>query len=125
MNKANLIVRILMWLLWLYLAAALPFYWIFLVGDIPGETTFGSVDIFTASLYFIPLIITIVLRWFVIPRIKLFPLTIIPFFFGVVLAQSMTFFGIFLVDSSYCIIFLATSVLALLQFLPIFNMKKG
>lgn len=117
MNTSKLLVLVFMWLFWLCSATALPFYWFFLVRDTPSTNTFGPVDLFMAIMYFGPLLSTGLLRWVVIPKIKCFPLRIIPFFIGVALAVFMTFCGIFLFDR-YLIVFLATSALALLQFLP-------
>jgi hypothetical protein len=124
MNKIDLVFRKIMWLLWIYLAAALPFKWIYLAGDTPSTDSMGPVGLFMGSMYFGSLLITLVLRWVVIPRIPVFPLTIIPFFIGVIVAVSISFYGIFLFDE-YLSVFFITSCLALLQFIPIFGIKKA
>lgn len=113
-----------MWALCLFWLSMLLAYRVLLVGDGPNIDSLPSVSWFVVVMYTWPVVCTVALRWFVIPRIKTFSLTIIPFFLGIVLAMSLAFYGIYLFEG-FLTVFFVTACLATLQFIPLFNLNRG
>ena len=122
MKVLNILFCLLMWFLWVTWVSALPMYWTYLVSDGDQVDSLTPLSWFAVIMYLWPVALTTVLRWIVIPRIKIYPLTIIPFFFGTMFAMSLALYGIFLFEE-FLTIFFVTSCLAVLQFIPLFHIN--
>ena len=120
-KTANVTVKTLMWVIWIAMMMALPLYKIFLGGG--GErvdTHARPVDLFVLSLFCVPLLVSTGIRWLIIPKFKNSLRILTPFIAGVALAESLVFYGKFLVPEFESVFFWA-GVLAMAQFVPVYR----
>ena len=115
--------KMLLWVIWIAMMMALPCYKIILGHGDRVDTHARPVDLFVLGLFAVPLLMCTVIRWLVIPKLNNPMAILTPFIAGVALAESMTFYGIFLVPEFSSIFFYA-SVFAMAQFVPVYGTNE-
>lgn len=113
-----------MWFLWLTLLPTFPMYREFLSSDVPGKDTMGNLNLFAASMFLGSIAVCLLIRWALIPRLHSTVTQFLPFLFGIFLATTICFFGIFFFVEFETLFFIA-SILSFLQFIPIYKTKQG
>ena len=115
MNNTNKPPLIAWWAIWFSLQMGLIFFYIFL--SAAAKVTSSGSPLWLIALG--ALVISSIIRWVMLPRFdnaqKAFPI----FIMGMAFAESLCFFGLFLVPEHKLELFLL-SFLGMLQFIPIF-----
>lgn len=122
-NKADTAGKIILWTIWISLMTALPFYKIFLGAGDRTDTHARPVDVVVLGLFLVPLLMSVAIRWLIIPAMKSYTAILPLFIAGVAVAESLVFYGKFLVPEFDTIFFFA-AVLAMAQFVPVFKIRK-
>lgn len=116
---------IVIWLFWSMFAVSLIFYRIALVGTADNTHSITAPQSVSGWLaYIIPIGLTLPIRWLVIPRLRNPLLVLIPFIAGLAAAEALMFLGIFIFKAQFSLFFL-TSVLLLLQMMPLWKPKTN
>jgi hypothetical protein len=119
-NTADRVGRIILWVIWAWMMLALPFYKIYLGKGDRGEK--HEDPIFVMGMLIIPLVISTSLRWLLIRKMNNPFLILIPFIFGISVAESLVFYGKFLFPEHESLFFWA-GALAMAQFIPLYGKK--
>jgi hypothetical protein len=124
-NKTKGPQAIVIWVLWLSFATALVMYRIMLVSKAANTRSLTAPDTIVAWVcYVIPIVVVFALRWLVIPRLKQ-PIEVLPVFLvGVALAETLTFFGLFLFPAQFRLFYLM-SWLLFVQLMPTWTIRPG
>jgi hypothetical protein len=112
-----------MWVVWAALMSALPFYKFFLGGGDRVDKMNRTIDLFVFGLFVVPIVISVAIRWVVIPKLPNIRLIFTVFIVGMSIAESLVFYGKFLVPE-YESVFFYAGVLAMAQFIPIYGREK-
>lgn len=113
--------KILLWFIWVAILCGVISYQVFLGNEHRTLATFAFPDdSFALGALLLPLIISVGIRWFLIPFLRHPLLVLIPFILGIAIAESLSFYGLFLFAGQYNSIFFYASLLAVLQFCPYF-----
>jgi hypothetical protein len=112
-------VKTILWFIWGAMMCALPFYKIFLGGGDRVDSFDRTIDLFAFGLFAVPLVVSVFIRWLILPKLRQPALQLAPFVAGLAVAESLIFFGKFLVPE-YDSVFFYTGVLAMAQFMPVF-----
>lgn len=108
---------VFLWIFWLALMSAMPIYKTVLGGGKNVDTGARPVDAFLLALFLVPVVVACAMRWLVLPRLDNPWLKLFPFLVGMAFAESLVFYGIFLVPE-FQSWFFYTGVLMAVQFLP-------
>lgn len=119
--------RIFFWFSWLAIFSSLFIYQFFLGKGIPrGEDAAEALNAAYYAICFGSILISIFIRWILIPKIKSISLIMILFFVGISFSESVVFYEIFLIGPKYPetqMIFFILSVMSTFQFIPTFLEK--
>lgn len=122
---ADLAGKILLWFIWVAILCCVISYQVFLGNEDRPLATFAFPhDSFALGALLLPLILSSGIRWFLIPLLPHSLLVLLPFILGIAIAESLSFYGLFLFPGQYNSIFFYASLLAVLQFCPYFIRKK-
>jgi hypothetical protein len=111
-----------MWLVLCVFAVSTVFYRLFLFHRTgAGDAAAPPWTLSSFALYVIPILIALLMRWLVIPRLRNQLLALIPFLVGVSSAQVLTFFGLFLVPQPRFDLFFYTTWGLLLMLIPVWK----
>jgi hypothetical protein len=123
-NRLSSPAVILMWLFWCLFAASLVVYRVMLVGNADKAHSIAAPQSVSAYIvYVIPVVLAVAMRWLVIPKVRNPFLALIPFLFGLSVAEVLTFCGIFVFQQQFSLFFY-TNWLLLLQMMPLWGCKR-
>ena len=106
------------WITWAAILGGLPMFFIFLQSS-NGAASSGGIDQRLWPLALIPLILSTVIRWAVLPRMGSAQVAMPVFVVGLALAETCCFLGVFLFPTARNELFAASAV-GILQLMPFF-----
>lgn len=112
----------ILWVVWFALFSSL-FAYLFVLWPAARGAGSSAPAVLMLPMLITPAGISVFLRWFVIPGVATPQAVIITSIIGLALAESLTFYGIFLF-SDYFQLFFLVSVFMVLQYIPLYAMKS-
>lgn len=115
-NRAKLIVW---WILWGAILSGLVMIYVFLGRGRPVPQNLTPEQMFTGLIGLVPMVVSVVVRWLVLPRISDMNRALAVFVFGLAMAEACGILGIFF-GGPYRDDLFVLGVFGILQFVPIF-----
>ncbi len=109
--------KIVFWAIWAALSWSVVVYRVFLPGVVGESNSMPAVMMWPFLL--VPAAIAIVCRWVVIPKQKQLPQQLVTSIIGLAMAESISFYGLFLFTPQLDLFFVV-SLIMVLQFMPIY-----
>lgn len=115
-NRAKLIVW---WILWGAILSGLVIIYVFLGRGRPVPQNLTPQQMFTGLIALVPMVVSVVVRWLVLPRVSGMDRALAVFVFGLAMAEACGILGIFL-GGPYRDDLFVLGVFGIAQFVPIF-----
>jgi hypothetical protein len=115
-NNATQRKPMIWWILWFVFLLSIPQYYFFF-GKAPSTAT--SIPVLIGV---IPFVLSGIVRWVILPRIKNAGVAFALFIVGIAVAEACCFFGLFLIPAHKQDLFIL-SILGIVQFAPFFARK--
>lgn len=111
-----------MWIIWFaVLQGAFVFQWVLGEGIPQGENAAESMAAWLWVLCFVPIVLATLVRWLLIPKLRVAQAQMVAMIVGLSLAEAPIFFSLFLIAPDYPqnqIAVLMVAIVAIIQFAP-------